>query len=46
MATDRLMATPWRFENNKGSGNTLKKAQDERIEIEKAYCQQMNDQKR
>ena len=39
MATDRLMATPWRFENNKGGGNTLKKAQDERIETEKNLLQ-------
>ena len=38
------MATPWRFENNKGGGNTLKKAQDERIETEKNLLQKNNDQ--
>ena len=33
MATDRLMATPWRFEANKGSGNMLKIAQQENITV-------------
>ena len=37
MATDRLMATPWRFEHNKGCGNTLKLAQQKKIHVILVY---------
>ncbi len=37
MATERLMATPWRFEKNKGGQDTLRKAQDDKINEHNRY---------
>jgi hypothetical protein len=33
MATDRLMATPWRFENNKVTQNSKRLAQEAKIAV-------------
>ena len=33
MATDRLMATPWRYEQNKGTKNSLRQAQEDKIHV-------------
>jgi hypothetical protein len=46
MATDRLMATAWRYEQNKGTVNTLRNAQEDKINHHNTYMKNMLSQQK